>query len=182
MLKKIGSVVIMVSILTACGNTEEVAPIESTPVEEENRVTLESLEKNIEGIDMQAFATDTSDVLDIDITKEYIEENLEVGLSKDDIKSLLGSKYVNVINAMYGNEMWRYDIKPQQGYVFETKDYSDEVDILGLKEDKLEMVLFVDWHEEKVSEYALYYKDKKNNKLHELRIDETGVYKNNVIE
>ncbi|WLD92997.1 hypothetical protein [Alkalihalobacillus sp. AL-G] len=96
------------------------------------------------------------------ITLEYIKEQLTINQSPQEVKTLLGNEYHQVIGMMNNTQMWRYDIGTKDGYSFETE--FDIVDEKGLNQKEVKIILFINWNSEtNLTDYISAYYLNGNN-------------------
>lgn len=96
---------------------------------------------------------------------------LKLGLSEAEVKDVFGDNYVEVVGAMAGEQMWRYDFVGEEDYQFETESFDgvfiDSVDRDGIINGSMRMQLFITWSERagqnEVESYALYYRGHDGN-------------------
>ncbi len=74
---------------------------------------------------------------------DFIKENLEVGMEKEDIKGIFGDDYATVTCHKFGNEVWRYDYSEESSYSFVTG--VNDVDVDALEKGILSGQLFLGW-------------------------------------
>lgn len=83
---------------------------------------------------------------------------------------------------MEGDSMWRYDIGSKENDKFE-KANEDAVDLDGIKNQQVNLILFVGWTEnKKVKYYFIYDKNKDDGKIYEYRMFNNGTVKEMVLE
>jgi hypothetical protein len=88
----------------------------------------------------------------------YVKDNLELGMSKAEVKERFGRSYTNVPDTVEGNEVWRYDLVSEKGYVVDSDTAKETFDRSGLLTGKLSSQLFIGWTDDNVvKEFTLYY-------------------------
>lgn len=103
------------------------------------------------------------------ISREYVLDvihQMELGLSQSEITQVFGMPDAEVLSALDGSPMWRYDYAEEPGYTFETEIINgttmDSVDREGLQSGALRMQLFINWSDkEEAHSYALYFKNER---------------------
>ncbi len=112
------------------------------------------------------------------VTLEQLQSNLHIGMTRDQLRSFLDTPNEIGFSAMDGKEVWRYDFVHTEGYVFEeTPEFKemaivDTVDMDGLKNNHLDMQLFINWSEDTVSHIVVYYNNDES--VYEYRVFENG--------
>ncbi|QST02156.1 hypothetical protein IMZ31_22145 (plasmid) [Pontibacillus sp. ALD_SL1] len=92
------------------------------------------------------------DVIDAD----YVLKHLEIGMPKDEVRSLFGdpnTEYPNMLNDL---PVWDYHFT-KEGFEFE--GFADEVDEQGLQNGNMIMQLAVTFQEDRVFQYQFHVKD-----------------------
>ncbi|UFJ39490.1 hypothetical protein LOK74_15685 [Brevibacillus humidisoli] len=118
-------------------------------------------------------------VKELDIS--YVKENLKQGLSQDEVKKLFGDKFTKVKSAMDNTDMWRYDFGAREGYQSPDDQY-DTVDVEGIKNGELEMIVFVGWTiDGRVDTFSAYYMKKSDGNVYDYRVLPNGEVKEQAI-
>lgn len=105
----------------------------------------------------------------------YLKQNIELGMTKAEVKEILGSNPVEVIGEKYP-DVWRYDFGVKEGYTFKAEDNLDFVDLEGLTNGSMKSQLFINFNaEEKVASFVFY--ESKDGKLQESHLLEDGTEK-----
>jgi hypothetical protein len=116
----------------------------------------------------------------IPVTVADLEGNLTIGASKEAVIELAGEDYQKVTSAMDGSTVWRFDIGAKEGYLYEDK--SDSPDLEGLKSGEVILQIFVGFDDEgKVSNYTAYQRG-ENETVHAFYTFENGQRKDEKIE
>jgi len=105
-----------------------------------------------------------SDIAD-DITR--VLTALHPGTARADVESALLVASQRVIQAYGGGYSYRYDLLAEAGYEFAASH--DDVDIQGLQEGRVRIIVFVDYNaRDEIVWYAVYYSD-LNGVIYEFR-------------
>lgn len=111
--------------------------------------------------------------------KNFIKDNLKLGVPKDQVVELFGNKYTDVLgpdSEEYGKYHWRYDFLTEGDYHYYNE--LDEVDIDGLTLGRVKIILFIAFNKEyNVQSYSYYYYDKAKECISEFRIMDDGTIK-----
>lgn len=105
----------------------------------------------------------------------FLKENLVPGMSKSQIKQLLGEDYEKGINHLNQHELWRYIIGEVEGYEFETPN-KDEVDVNGIKNGKLKFHVAISFENDVIESVSINYLDSTGN-MAEYLINDSGYLK-----
>ncbi|GGM32305.1 hypothetical protein GCM10011351_17960 [Paraliobacillus quinghaiensis] len=141
--------------------------------ETSNLVNDKTSEKNTSEEDAQESNKDTT-LIDID----YIKENIKIGLTKEEVKTLIGDPDFEGLNIETDNTTWRYDIGGEDDYVTPLTEFEkengiiDNVNIDGLMNNTINMQLFVGWYDDRVDHISCYYV--KNENINEYRVFNDG--------
>jgi len=97
--------------------------------------------------------------------------SMELNLTRSDVLDRFGDKYVEVVGAMDGEPIWRFDYVKDEGYEVKNLDLNgvvlDSGDLEGLQNGSLHMQLFITWNEAgRVQSYSLLYKGDDGNLYH----------------
>ncbi|WP_126428322.1 hypothetical protein [Brevibacillus marinus] len=107
-----------------------------------------------------------------DIT--WIKEHLRQGLSQEEVRQLLGDAFTRVKSAKDNREMWRYDIGAQEGYQSPDDQY-DTVDVEGIRNGEVEMIVFVGWTiDGRVDAISAYYLKESDGNVYDFRVLPNG--------
>ncbi|MBU8568864.1 hypothetical protein KM914_21090 [Virgibacillus pantothenticus] len=105
-----------------------------------------------------------------EITKEFIEENLDIGMTEAQVIDLLGEADAIGRGAKDYLPTWRYDIGVPEGYFYEEPDEQfreegilDTVDKENIKNGTVKMQLLLGWKEGRINFIANTYLE--NDKL-----------------
>jgi len=110
-----------------------------------------------------------------------IKEKMQLGLTKESVKKLLGDGFIKVKNSMDDSEIWRYDMEAKEGYISPDDEY-DTGDIEGLKKGDLKMQLFIQWNDkDKVEWYSGIYLNNSDERVYDYRIMSNGEEKHQPI-
>jgi hypothetical protein len=106
------------------------------------------------------------------MTVEKIKESMKLGMTKEQVKDILGSNYKEL--KVEQGTVWRYDFGTKNGYKFDTKMFGDDVDLQGLRDGNLAMQVFITWDQTvtKVMTFTAYYKS--NEQINEYRVFPNG--------
>lgn len=112
----------------------------------------------------------------------YLKNNLMLEMTKDEVLELVDFEYTEVLPGMGDNEMWRFDIMKDADYLFDINPAIDILDMEGLKEEAVEIILFISWDdEEKLERFTFYYKEPIDGSINEYRVFDSGTIKESVI-
>jgi outer membrane protein assembly factor BamE (lipoprotein component of BamABCDE complex) len=90
----------------------------------------------------------------------YVKDNLELGMTKSEVKAKFGRSYKNILLSTGDHEVWRYDLAADADYIVEDESRRSGFDRSGLLTGKLSSQLFVEWDETNVvMDVKLYYVD-----------------------
>lgn len=106
------------------------------------------------------------------MTVEKIKESMKLGMTKEQVKDVLGSNYKEL--KVEQRTVWRYNFGMKDGYKFDPKMFLDEVDLQGLRDGNLAMQVFIHWDqtETKVGTFFAYYKS--NEQINEYQVFPNG--------
>jgi hypothetical protein len=112
----------------------------------------------------------------------YLKTNLMLGMTKDEVLELVDFEYIEVLPGMGDSEMWRFDIMKDVEYAFDIDPVIDSLDMEGLKEEEVKIVLFISWNgKEKLEKFTFYYKEPVDGSINEYRVFDTGTIRESVI-
>ncbi|MCD8510026.1 MAG: hypothetical protein LRY73_09265 [Bacillus sp. (in: Bacteria)] len=98
-----------------------------------------------------------------------IKEELELGMTEEEVTTLLGTNYQEVVAAMDDSRVWRYDVETAEGYQNTAVD--DFVDMEGLMQGDIKMQLFITWGENgKVRTFSSIYQNKTDGNIYNFRV------------
>ncbi|WP_221568976.1 hypothetical protein [Alkalihalobacillus sp. TS-13] len=100
---------------------------------------------------------------------ETVKTKLDVGQTKEEVKSMMGEEYNQVKSMRDGTSVWRYDIDSKEGYSFET--VWDTVDIEGIESRAIGLQVFIAWKNDHstVDYVTAYYLNPEDKKVYEYR-------------
>lgn len=102
--------------------------------------------------------------------KNLFLQQLELGMTEEEIRNLFGTQFTLVENTMEGNETWRFDLGTSSDYEFQDQGI-DQVDIEGLKSGRVKSQIFIDWDDQGLLQSAaLYLVDSMKMELHEYHL------------
>lgn len=102
----------------------------------------------------------------------YVQEKLELGMSKAEVKEQFGRSYTSVDNKVGGIEVWRFDYAIDEDYTVSTEANiaaGVQYDRSGFLTGKLSSQLFVYWSKEHVMKDAVVY-FMSDGEIHEYRL------------
>ncbi|ENH95768.1 hypothetical protein J416_14273 [Gracilibacillus halophilus YIM-C55.5] len=118
------------------------------------------------------------DEQEIDI--EFIKNELKIGMTEQEVKSLLGEPSKTGSDAKNADPLWLYNIRPAKGYYFEgpfeNPEIIDAVDTEGLKNREVDIILFLSWKEGEVDYISANYTN-DNGDVKGYRLFEDGTIK-----
>ena len=104
---------------------------------------------------------------EINNAKNNLKENLKLGLPRSGALEILGDDYQEVQGADYPS--WRFDLLTDEAYIYNNSH--DVLDIEGMMDDKVGIVVFVNWtNENEIWYYTILYKNIKENSIWEYRV------------
>lgn len=106
----------------------------------------------------QTHAATSSSQVDANIDLSYLKKNLVPGMSKSQVKNLLGNEYTEGINHIDGNEQWSFEIGKVKGYEFNSS-IDGEIDIAGIKNGKLKYYVSLTFEKEVLKSIYIRYLD-----------------------
>ncbi|SCW52459.1 hypothetical protein SAMN04487970_101299 [Paenibacillus tianmuensis] len=106
----------------------------------------------------------------------YMKSNLKLGMTQEEVRSLLGDKFIDVEDngdlENGGDSFWLYSFFKQDDYKSPFPDYVVDKD--GLKERKVGADLFIAWKNKKVHLYSISYVHGSDNQVHQYVIRPDG--------
>lgn len=118
---------------------------------------------------MLTWFTESSPQLSANEVLVIIKEELELGMTEEEVTTLLGTNYQEVVAAMDDSHVWRYDVETAEGYQYTAVD--DFVDMEGLLQGDIEMQLFITWGEDgKVKTFSSIYQNKTDGNIYNFRV------------
>ncbi|MFS1512463.1 hypothetical protein VQL36_08515 [Chengkuizengella sp. SCS-71B] len=136
--------------------------------EEIEEISIE-LEENIEEPTEESF----SSIYDKEI--RMIQDNLQIGLSKQDISKLLGDQYAESVSPLDDIVMWKYDLLTSPNYIFDSESHSDAIDFEGFISGDIGAQLFVEWGaDELTNHFVMYYVCGEEGEICEYRAWDDG--------
>lgn len=106
--------------------------------------------------------------------KNLFLQQLVIGMTEEEIRTLFGTQFTLVENTMEGNETWRFDLGTSPDYEFQDQGI-DQVDMEGLKAGKVKQQLFIDWDDRgTVLSAALFWVDSKQQVMYEYHLLSDG--------
>lgn len=181
-MKKWGLIFFIACFLIGCGQNEETRETEEKAIETNEEAPVEKLEtvttdkektqktntntgnENKESSHQTEKNDTTNEPVAIqEIDSNFIKENIKIGMTEQELLSLLGAPFNKGISAKDAEPVWLYNIGSSKGYYFEEQELLkdqgvlDTVDIEGIKNKEIEMVVFVTWDNKKVSRVSHTY-------------------------
>jgi hypothetical protein len=101
----------------------------------------------------------------------FIKSNLSLSLTKQEVAGLLGTNFTTV--ELEHGVCWRYNVGADT-YETEVLDEVNETDYEAIKEGKINAILFIQWNEEVVDSYTIYYFEKDINTIKEYKLSSDG--------
>ncbi|WP_010196917.1 hypothetical protein [Bacillus sp. m3-13] len=98
------------------------------------------------------------------VSAEFVLSNVSTGMSKVEIRNILGTNYVEVEQSMDSGPVFtlnRYDFPVKEDYVFESP--MDDLDLEGVRSGKMRMQVMVKYDGELLKGYSIIFK-KENGK------------------
>lgn len=89
----------------------------------------------------------------VDITKELVEENAEIGLTYNEVREKFGTEELSDI--VDNTETWLYDSASKDGYEYDKS--LESVAFEELQEGNLEYQLYINFMDEKAFMYSYFY-------------------------
>ncbi len=101
----------------------------------------------------------------------YVQEKLELGMGKAEVKEQFGRSFTSVDNMVEGSEVWRFDYVIDKAYTVSTKASEAGVryDRSGFLSNKLSSQLFVYWTKDQLVKDAVVY-FMSDGEIHEYRL------------
>jgi|GEM_PF-5451201 len=103
---------------------------------------------------IHAATTETQQAASIDLS--YLKKNLVGGMTKSQIKNVLGTDYTEGINHLNNHESWTFLIGKAQGYEF-TSPNEDAVDEEGIKQGKLKYHVSISFDQDVLESVIIFY-------------------------
>ncbi|WP_157077385.1 hypothetical protein [Robertmurraya korlensis] len=128
--------------------TPEEEIIQNTPIIQDK--TKDVTEKAPEEVKQEAPVTQVEKE---EVTLNFLKENLSIGMTTEQVYSLLGTPSVGD-----QTELWRYDIGTATDYSFISQG-EDHIDSEGLINGKLKLQLFIRWDSNKTHTISVAYHD-----------------------
>ncbi|MFA9557487.1 hypothetical protein ACERII_09295 [Evansella sp. AB-rgal1] len=111
------------------------------------------------------------------LTKEealiIVKEQLQIGMTEDEVVALFGSTYLEIASAKDDERMWRYDIEPKDGYSYESAD--DFIDATAMTSGEINMYVFITWGDDNVvSRFGALYLNDEDGRLYHYQVYSDG--------
>lgn len=108
----------------------------------------------------------------VKVALEHFKSNIEIGLTMDDVKEILGEQYTE---SYYQDILvWKYEIGKTGKYQF-NDGFLSYIDLEEMKQGKIGMVLFVFWDEDNlVKQYSTLYLNEKDSKIYDFKVLSNG--------
>lgn len=106
-----------------------------------------------------------------EITKEFVEENGKIGLTKDEVKDIFGEYSLAGEGEFEGNEVWLYDS------VKEDFDYERSLQSVAfdeLRNENVKYQLYINFVDDKTIMYLYNYKG-EDGKLRNFQVNPDGI-------
>jgi len=89
---------------------------------------------------------------------EGVRAKLYAGISRDDVAGEFGVEPYRVESGYDGRDLYRYELLKDSDYEFINEYNLDTVDIEGIAEGKLRVVVFIDYgDQDRLESYSIYY-------------------------
>lgn len=116
-----------------------------------------------------------------EITKEFIEKNLDIGMTESQVIDLLGEADAIGVDAKDALPSWRYDIGAPGDYENEVdkqlgEGIVDAIDIEAIQNGTVKMQLFINWEDGKIIHVANSYLENGELVVYHLLSDGTIKY------
>lgn len=112
--------------------------------------------------------TDTND--SSEITKEFVEENGKIGLTKDEVKDIFGEYSLAGEGEFEGNEVWLYD-RVKGDFDYERSLQSVAFD--ELRNENVKYQLYINFVDDKTMMYLYIYKG-EDGQLRNFQVNPDG--------
>lgn len=156
-MRKVLFLVLLGTLLLGCSDQEneevslEAEKSDETLTEKDNS---EKQSDSAQDEDTKEFQETTSNAQVEKIDIGFVKENITIGLSKKEVKELIGEPDKKGFNAMDAQPVWLYNIGVPENYSFEPQfgdeEVIDDIDIEGIKSGTLDIILIVTWQEDSV--------------------------------
>lgn len=111
----------------------------------------------------------------------FIMGNIRLHMTKDEVVESLGKNYAEVSGAaehIGASKMYRYDLVHEDEYNYASE--MDEVDVDGLKNGDVSVILFISWNSQyEINNYTMYYRYQR--RILEYRVFEDGTIRTSYI-
>ncbi|KPB05619.1 hypothetical protein [Bacillus sp. CHD6a] len=111
------------------------------------------------------------------ISADFVLSNVSTGMSKQEVRNILGTNYVKVEQSMDSGPIFtlnRYDFPVEEGYVFESQ--MDFLDIEGVRSGRMRMQVIVQYDGELVEGYSIIFNEENGKTvIHRVFGDEIKV-------
>lgn len=94
------------------------------------------------------------------MTADYVMSQLFIGMSKEEVQSVLGDGFEEVEQGMDSGPVYilhRYDYPLEKGYVYRSTE--DGFDVDGIRSDKMNMQVMLRYERDVLAGYSLIYKE-----------------------
>jgi hypothetical protein len=106
-----------------------------------------------------------------ELAYEFIKENMKLELDKRAVTGLLGTNFNEIKSE--DEVSWRYNVGADT-YVSEELNLVTEADYEAIKNGKINVILFINWNEDSVESYTIYYFDRDLNTINEYVVSPNG--------
>lgn len=105
-----------------------------------------------------------------EITKNFVEENAKIGLTKEEIKDIFGEYSLAGEGEFEGNEVWLYD-SVKEGFEYEKS--LQRVPFDELRNENINYQLYINYVDDEVIMYLYIYKNEAG-KLRNFQVNPDG--------
>lgn len=188
-MKKVLVFVLIVTVLVGCSKGEALTDEHVVDIKKEpgilNSQNKEKSEEQIVNIEeSKTIVEESKDVEGKKLPKnnfslEYIENNIEIGMSESEILELLGEPDVKGRDPLNGLPNWRFDVGASDNYDHEYDEFYKEqgligeIDVNNLKNQNLDMQLFIGFYNGTVIHVANAYLENGEVRVYHLLSDGT---------
>ncbi|HWL23706.1 MAG TPA: hypothetical protein VNR38_08145 [Ureibacillus sp.] len=103
---------------------------------------------------------------------EHFKSNIEIGLTMDEVKEILGEHYTE--SYFQDIQVWKYEIGKTEEYQF-NDGFLSYIDFEEMKKGKIGIVMFVFWDENNlVKQYSTLYLNEKDTKIYDFKVLSNG--------
>lgn len=98
-----------------------------------------------------------------ELSAATIKEQISLGMPIKKVISFLGEPNQKVVDSFSGDPMYRFDRKTVDSYSYEDPFEGDSIDMDGLQNKDVQLIVMVGYKNNKVTSYQIYYYDEQGN-------------------